>query len=65
MRKYRSMTAISHHTHAKALAGAFVFLIINDIVIVRGERYVRQCSFCRYITIWGDTVGYLQFPTEA
>lgn len=26
MRKYRSMTAISHHTHAKALAGAFVFL---------------------------------------
>jgi hypothetical protein len=26
MRKYRSITAISHHTHTKALAGAFVFL---------------------------------------
>lgn len=25
MRKYESILAISHHTHAKALAGAFVF----------------------------------------
>ncbi len=35
MRKYRSMTAISHHTHAKALAGAFVFLYFLQYYLER------------------------------